>query len=152
MDALDDLALLQLGLGHAADAVGGEVGVPRLDAAQAAQVLVPLLLPLGDQVAISIFFLQAVLVELSGDGLALVEQLKDVPGALVVEAEDGPQGFHFTLAFMGILLSLPHFGVQLVEGGFDQLPAVRWRLTAALHLRHGSAGWLTGWLALCLVG
>ena len=42
MDALDDLALLELGLGHAADAVGGEVGVARLDAAQAAEVLVAL--------------------------------------------------------------------------------------------------------------
>ena len=50
--ALDDLALLQLVLGHPADAVGGEVGVPRLDAAQAAQVLVALLLPLGYQVGV----------------------------------------------------------------------------------------------------
>ena len=64
MDALHDLALLQLVLGHAADAVGGEVGVPGLDAAEAAQVLVALLLPLGDQVGVGHLVLQAVLVQL----------------------------------------------------------------------------------------
>jgi len=52
VDALDDATLLQLGFGHTADAVRSEVGVPRLDAAQAAEVLVSGLLPLGNQVAI----------------------------------------------------------------------------------------------------
>ena len=64
MDALDDLALLELGLGHAADAVGGEVGVARLDAAEAAEVLVALLLPLGDQVLVGDLVLHAVVVQL----------------------------------------------------------------------------------------
>ena len=64
VDALDDLALLELGLGHAADAVGGEVGVARLDAAQAAEVLVALLLPLGDQVLVGDLVLHAVVVQL----------------------------------------------------------------------------------------
>ena len=64
MDALHDLALLQLVLGHAADAVGGEVGVSGLDAAEAAEVLVALLLPLGDQVAVGDLLLDAVVVEL----------------------------------------------------------------------------------------
>ena len=64
MDALDDLALLELGLGHAADAVGGEVGVARLDAAEAAEVLVALLLPLGDQVLVRDLVLHAVVVQL----------------------------------------------------------------------------------------
>ena len=50
MDALNYPALLQLALGHAADAVGGEVGVAGLDAPEAAQILVALLLPLGNQV------------------------------------------------------------------------------------------------------
>ena len=49
VDTLYYPALLQLVLGHPADAVGGEVGVPGLDTPQAAEVLVTLLLPLGDQ-------------------------------------------------------------------------------------------------------
>ena len=65
MDALHYPALLQLALGHAADAVGREVGVAGLDAPEAAQVLVALLLPLGDQVTVSNLLLDAVLVQLS---------------------------------------------------------------------------------------
>ena len=57
MDALHDPPLLQLPLGHAADAVGGEVGVPGLDTPQATQILVTLLLPLGYQVPVRNFFL-----------------------------------------------------------------------------------------------
>lgn len=45
---LDDFSLLELGLGHAAHAVRSKVGVPSLDTLQTAQVLVALLLPLGD--------------------------------------------------------------------------------------------------------
>ena len=64
MDALDDFALFQLALGHAADAVGREVCVAGLNASEAAQVLVALLLPLGDQVAVSNLLLDTVLVQL----------------------------------------------------------------------------------------
>ena len=42
MDALDDFALFQLALGHAADAARAEIGVARLNATQAAQVLITL--------------------------------------------------------------------------------------------------------------
>ena len=41
VDALDDLVLLHLGLGDAADARGAKVGVARLDAPEAAQVFKP---------------------------------------------------------------------------------------------------------------
>lgn len=54
----------QLAFGDPADAVGPEVGVPCLDAAQAAEVLVALLLPLGDQVLVGVSLLDAVLIEL----------------------------------------------------------------------------------------
>ena len=54
----------QFAFGDPADAVGSEVGVPRLDAAQAAEVLVALFLPLCDQVFVSVALLDAVLVEL----------------------------------------------------------------------------------------
>lgn len=52
MDTLDHTALLQLRLGHPANAVRPEVCVPRLDATQAAQILVARLLPLGYQISI----------------------------------------------------------------------------------------------------
>ena len=54
----------QLALGDSADAVGSKVGVSGLDAAQAAQVLVALLLPLGDQVLVCVALLDAVLIQL----------------------------------------------------------------------------------------
>ncbi len=63
MYALDDFAFFQLGLGNAANAVGGEVGISCLDAAQTAQVLVALLLPLGDQVAVGDLLLEAIVVQ-----------------------------------------------------------------------------------------
>ena len=93
MDTLDYPALLQLVLGHPADAVGGEVGVPGLDTPQAAEVLVALLLPLGDQGRVGDFLLgksrlsrlnmksshlDTVVVELPGDGFTTVEQVENV--------------------------------------------------------------------------
>ena len=59
-----DLALLQFRLGHSANAIGCEIGVPGLDAAETTEVFVSLLLPLGDQVAVRDFVLDAVLVKL----------------------------------------------------------------------------------------
>ena len=93
VDTLDYPALLQLVLGHPADAIGGEVGVPGLNAPQAAEVLVALLLPLGDQGRVGDFLLgksrlsrlnmksshlDTVVVELPGDGLTTVEQVEYV--------------------------------------------------------------------------
>ena len=49
VDALNVLVLLHLSLGHTADARGSEVGLLGLDAPGATQLLVALLLPLGDQ-------------------------------------------------------------------------------------------------------
>jgi hypothetical protein len=80
VDALHDPALLQLVLRHPADAVGGEVGVPGLDTAQAAQVLVALLLPLGDQGRVGDLLLDAVVVQLPGDRLPPVVQIEQVSG------------------------------------------------------------------------
>lgn len=54
----------QLAFGHSTDAVGSEVGVPRLDAPQAAKVLITLFLPLCNQVFVSIPFLDAVFIKL----------------------------------------------------------------------------------------
>lgn len=54
----------QLALGHSTDAVGSEVGVPCLDAPQAAKVLITLFLPLCNQVFVSVPFLDAIFIKL----------------------------------------------------------------------------------------
>lgn len=65
MDALDNFALFEFLFGDPADAVGGEVCVSGLNAPKAAQVLVALLLPLGDQVGVSVLLFDAKVVQLS---------------------------------------------------------------------------------------
>jgi len=107
--------LLEFLFGHAADAVGGKVGVAGLDAAEAAEVLVALLLPLGDEVAVGDLLLQAVVVEFSGDGLAAEEEVEHVAGLLVVDLEDGPEGLHLTLSLVRLRLRFAHFLVQLIQ-------------------------------------
>lgn len=57
----------QLALRDSANAVGSKVGVSCLDATQAAQVLVALLLPLGNQVLVCIALLYTVLIQLCQD-------------------------------------------------------------------------------------
>jgi hypothetical protein len=54
---------VQFALGNSADAISAEVGVFALNAAQTAEVLVALFLPLGDQRRIRHFVLQTVLVQ-----------------------------------------------------------------------------------------
>lgn len=91
MDALDDLPFFQLGLGHSTDAVCSEVRVARLDASQAAKVLVAGFLPLRYQIGVGDSFFQAIFVEFAGDDLAAVEHVVNVAGFLVVYLEDGPK-------------------------------------------------------------
>lgn len=136
MSALNDSAHFQLAFGDPADAVGAKVGVPSLDAAQAAEVLIALLLPLGNQVFVSIALLDAVLIELSADCFPLVEEIKDVTCFLVVDPEDRPEGLHFPLPFVWLCLSFSHLLVQLIQRGLDQLPAIWGRLPAPLHFGH----------------
>ena len=60
------------------------------------------LLPLCDEVGVSVPVLETKVVELAGDLLLLVEHLVDVPASLVVDAGDGPHGFLLPLAFLWI--------------------------------------------------
>lgn len=90
--ALHILALLQLGLGYAADARRVEVGLLGLNAAQTAQLLVAVLLPLGNQHRVRVSVLEQPLVQLLADGFLLVVELVDVPAPLVRNLEDGPFG------------------------------------------------------------
>lgn len=56
----------QLAFGDSANAVGPEIGVTGLDATQATEVLVALLLPLGNQVLVRVAFFYAVVIQLCG--------------------------------------------------------------------------------------
>lgn len=63
MNTLNDLAFFQFGLGNSTNTVGGKVGVSGLDATEAAQVFIALLLPLGNKVTIGDLVLQAIVVQ-----------------------------------------------------------------------------------------
>lgn len=126
VDTLDDATLFDLALRHAANAVGALVRVARLDTPQTTEALVALLPPLGNQRAVSDAFVETVLVQLTADGLALVEQVIDVARALMVDSKNGPQSLDFSLAFMRVPLGFTHFCVELIKGGLDELPAL-WR-------------------------
>lgn len=91
MDALDHSPFLQFRLGNSTNAVGTEIRVSSLNAAQAAQVLVAGLLPLCNEVGIGDLLLDAVLVQLPTDGFPPVEQVVDVARLLVVYLEYRPE-------------------------------------------------------------
>ena len=115
MNTLHHPSLLQLPLRHATNTVRSEVRVARLYAPQTAQVLVALLLPLRDEVAVCDTLAEAVIVEFLADGpFSLVVEVEDVARALVVDAEDRPEGFHFALALVRVLFGFAHLSVQFV--------------------------------------
>lgn len=91
VDTLHHSTFFQLRFRHPANAVRSEVRVPRLDAAQATEVLVAGLLPLGYQVGVRYLLPHTIIEEFPADGLSSVEQVVDVSGLLVVYLEDGPQ-------------------------------------------------------------
>ena len=62
------------------------------------------LLPLGNQVRVGDALAQAVVVQLTRDGLAAKVELVDVAAALVVDAEDRPHGLSLALAFVRLVL------------------------------------------------
>ena len=59
-----DIYLFELAFRYATNAVGSEVRVAHLDAAQAAQVFIALLLPFGDQILVGNVLFDAVVVQL----------------------------------------------------------------------------------------
>lgn len=127
------MILLQLVPGHAADAGGLEVGLLGLDAAQAAEVLVALLLPLGDQVGVGLAVLEAPVVQRLGD-LVVVVQVPDVARPLVRDLEDGPLHLLPLLALVRRVHRVLHRVVVLEQRVLDVFIALRWRLLAAVAL------------------
>lgn len=90
VNTLHDLALLQFAFWDTANTIGAKVCVPCLNTSQAAEVFIALLPPLGNQVLICYFFLQAVIVQFSTDSFPAVEEIIDVTRTLVVYSEDRP--------------------------------------------------------------
>lgn len=102
MDTLHHTTFFQLRFRHPANAVRSEVRVPRLDAAQATEVFVAGLLPLGYQVGVRYLLPHTIIEEFPADGLSSVEQVVDVSGLLVVYLEDGPQALVDPLALVAL--------------------------------------------------
>lgn len=100
MHAFDYFSLFQLSLGHSADAVGAEVSVAGLYAAEAAEALIAGFLPFSNQVGISYSLLQAVVVEVLGYDFAAVIHVVDISGLLMMDLENWPQGFVDALSFV----------------------------------------------------
>jgi len=100
VNTFDNLSFFKFLFGHSANAVGSKVCVPGLDASKTAQILIPLLLPLCDQVCVSVLLFDAKVVQFSGNGFSPVEKVEDVTRFLVMNFENWPQGFHFSLALV----------------------------------------------------
>ncbi len=89
--ALNVLVILELCSRHPADACRVfEVGLLSLHATQAAEFLVSLFLPLGNQHRIGIAVFEQPVVQLLADRFLLVVQLVDVATPLMGDLENGP--------------------------------------------------------------
>lgn len=136
MSALNDTTHFKLALRNPTYAVCSKVSVSGLNATQTAQIFIALFLPFSDQILVCIALSDAVLIELSTDGLPLVEEVEDVTAALVVKSEDWPQRLNFTFALMWLGFSFAHFLVQLVESRFYELPPIWRRFSTPFYFRH----------------
>ena len=90
MHTLDNSSLFQFRFWHTTNAVGAEIGVPGLDAPQTAQILVALLLPLGDQICVGDLLVGAIIVKFLRDRLTFVVQIVNVSRLLVMQFKYGP--------------------------------------------------------------
>lgn len=115
VNTFDNLSLFQLALWNSAHTVGAEVGVAGLNAAKAAQVLIALFAPLGNQVLVRNLLLEAVIIQFSADSFPSVEKVVNIPRSLMVNAEDGPEGLDLPLALMRLRFSFSHLLIQFLQ-------------------------------------
>jgi len=134
--AFNDPSNFQLAFGDPADAVGSKVGVTRLDATQTAQILVALLLPLGNQILICVAFFYTVLIKLSADGFSFVEEVVDVSTALMMQPKNWPKRLHLSFTFMRLCFSFSHLLIQLVQSRLNEFPAVWGWLSTPFYFGH----------------
>lgn len=84
------LFLLELASGHSADTGAAVVLFFRYNTIDAAQSLVALLFPFGDQVGIDVLLSKKVIVKILGYEFSFVVHAVDISAYLVVELEYGP--------------------------------------------------------------
>lgn len=106
---LHDATLFQLRFRYATYTICAEIGIARLDATQAAKILIAGLLPLGYQVTIGNLLFEAIVIELATYGFPAIEQVVDVACLLVVNLENWPKRFRNAFAFVWLRFCLPHF-------------------------------------------
>lgn len=119
MNTLDDFSLFQLCLRDTTHTIRSEIGVTRLNAPQAAQILISGLFPLGDEISIGYLLVDAIVVELLGNGLAFIVQIVDVPRLLVMDLEYGPENLGLALAFVWRCFGFAHLLLEFVQRRLD---------------------------------
>lgn len=137
MYALNHFPFLQLVFRDTTDAIGAKVRVTSLNASQTADILISGLLPFRDERSIGNLFLDAVVIELFGNGLPLVEQVVHISCPLVVYLEDRPKSFDTALSLVRIIFCFPHLCLQLFQRRLNQFPAIwRWLTSGSPHFGH----------------
>lgn len=97
-----------------------------LNTSQTAQVFVSLLSPLGNEITISVIFLQQVSIQLFGNGLLLVVQLVDISRSLMMNPINVPQQLVLFFSFSRSILGVFQFIAKLVENLGNVVKSSRW--------------------------
>lgn len=129
---------LQPGLGHPTNTSPLEIRLFCLHTPQTTQLLVPLLLPLGDQIPVRVPVLEQPLVQRLADGFARVVQVVDVAGAGVRDLEDRPEGLVLLFALVRRVLCVAHLVAVFEKCVFDVFKAWWWGFArvARAYRRH----------------
>ena len=151
--------VFQLRTGHPADAGAAVVGLVLLDAAQAAQLLVARLSPLGNKQLVRVLLFHQPVVKVLRDGLSLVVQSIYVSRALMVDLENLPELLGGLGGELGgaVSLRISQLELEIRQSRLDFVEAVRGRLgSSCLDTRHGWLGLVCGcrqwsWIYMALL-
>lgn len=137
MDTFDDFSFVQFLFRNPTDTVSAKIRVPGLNASKAANVFVSRFLPFSDESSICNLFFDAVVIEFLWNSFPFVKEIVNVPTPLIVDLEDGPQGFHSSLSFVRITFGFTHLCLQLLKCRFNQVPSIRrWFTPGTTYLGH----------------
>lgn len=128
---LHALTILHLLLRHATNTRRIEIRLLRLNAPQTTKLLIPLLLPLCNEIRIRIAVLQQPVVQSLRYRGARIVEVVDVAGALMCDLEDWPDGFLALFAFVRGGFGVFQLVGEFEERVFDVAEAFRWGLAAS---------------------